>query len=67
MTMTPGSVSSWATPRISDPPFEHDVQHRVPTVGKARTVLGFEATTTLSEMLDEVIAWIRAEDAAGAV
>ena len=48
---------------VSDPPFEHDVQHRVPDVRKARDVLGFEATTSLSEMLDEVIPWIRAEDA----
>ena len=52
---------------VSDPPFEHDVQHRVPAVDKARRVLQFEATTTLSEMLDEVIAWIRLEDAAGAI
>ena len=29
-----------------DPPFEHDVQLRVPDVRKAREVLGFEATTT---------------------
>jgi nucleoside-diphosphate-sugar epimerase len=50
---------------VSDPPFEHDVQHRVPDVRKARDVLGFEAATSLSEMLDEVIPWIRAEDAAG--
>jgi UDP-glucose 4-epimerase len=52
---------------VSDPPFEHDVQHRVPDVRKARDVLGFEATTQLSEMLDEVIPWIRAEDSAGAI
>ena len=52
---------------VSDPPFEHDVQHRVPDVRKARDVLGFEATTPLSGMLDEVIPWIRAEDAAGRV
>jgi nucleoside-diphosphate-sugar epimerase len=52
---------------VSDPPFEHDVQHRVPDVRKARDVLGFEATTPLSEMLDEVIPWIRAEDAAGRI
>jgi nucleoside-diphosphate-sugar epimerase len=52
---------------VSDPPFEHDVQHRVPDVRKAATVLGFEATTSLSEMLDEVIPWIRAEDAAGRI
>jgi len=48
-----------------DPPFEHDVQRRVPDVTKARRVLGFEASTTLSEMLDEVIPWVRAEVEAG--
>jgi UDP-glucose 4-epimerase len=52
---------------LNDPPFEHDVQMRVPDVQKARTVLGFEATTGLGEMLDEVIPWIRAEIEAGAV
>jgi len=52
---------------VSDPPFDHDVQHRVPDVRKARDVLGFEAATTLSEMLDEVIPWIRAEDASGRI
>jgi UDP-glucose 4-epimerase len=41
-----------------DEAFEHDVQMRVPDVTKARDVLGFEATTTLEEMLDEVIPWI---------
>ena len=50
---------------VSDPPFEHDVQMRVPDVRKAREVLGFEATTTLSQMLDEVIPWIRDEVEAG--
>ena len=52
---------------VSDPPFDHDVQHRVPDVRKAREMLGFEATADLSEMLDEVIPWIRAEDAAGTI
>jgi nucleoside-diphosphate-sugar epimerase len=52
---------------VTDPPFEHDVQRRVPDVRKAREVLGFEATTTLDEMLDEVIPWIRAELAAARV
>jgi len=52
---------------VSDKPFEHDVQRRVPDVRKAREVLGFEATTTLDQMLDEVIPWIRAEMSAGAV
>ncbi len=52
---------------VSDPPFEHDVQMRVPDVRKAREVLGFEATTTLHEMLGEVIPWIRDELAAGRI
>jgi UDP-glucose 4-epimerase len=52
---------------VSDPPFDHDVQHRVPDVRKASRVLGFDAATSLSEMLDEVIPWIQAEDAAGAI
>ena len=43
---------------VHDDPFEHDVQRRVPSVEKARDLLGFEATTTLDEMLDEVIPWI---------
>ncbi len=52
---------------VTDPPFEHDVQRRVPDVRKAREVLGFEATTTLDTMLDEVIPWIAAELQAGRV
>jgi nucleoside-diphosphate-sugar epimerase len=43
---------------VSDPPFEHDVQRRVPSTEKAKRILGFEATTSLSEMLDEVIPWV---------
>jgi nucleoside-diphosphate-sugar epimerase len=50
---------------VSDPPFEHDVQRRVPDVRKAREILGFEATTSLDSMLDEVVPWIRAELEAG--
>ena len=38
--------------------FQHDVNKRVPSVEKAKQILGFEATTSLSEMLDEVIPWI---------
>jgi nucleoside-diphosphate-sugar epimerase len=52
---------------VSDKPFEHDVQLRVPDVRKAREILGFEATTTLDQMLDEVIPWIVAEHAEGAI
>jgi nucleoside-diphosphate-sugar epimerase len=43
---------------VSDDPFEYDVQKRVPDVTKAREVLGFEATTSLDKMLDEVIPWV---------
>lgn len=43
---------------ISDNPYPHDVQRRIPSVEKAKRVLGFEATTTLDQMLDELIPWI---------
>jgi nucleoside-diphosphate-sugar epimerase len=43
---------------VTDTPFEHDVQRRIPDTTKAREVLGFEATTSLDEMLDEVVPWI---------
>jgi nucleoside-diphosphate-sugar epimerase len=43
---------------VSDAPFEHDVACRIPSTEKAARVLGFEATTSLSDMLDEVIPWI---------
>ena len=46
---------------VSDPPYEHDVQMRVPDVRKARDLLGFEATTPLEDVLDEVIPWVRDE------
>jgi UDP-glucose 4-epimerase len=52
---------------VSDDPFEHDVQRRIPSVEKARRVLGFEATTTLDAMLDIVIPWIEQAIAAGAI
>jgi UDP-glucose 4-epimerase len=50
---------------VTDPPFEHDVQLRVPDTRKAQNVLGFDATTSLETMLDEVIPWIREELGAG--
>ncbi len=50
---------------VSDPPFEHDVQRRVPDTRKAREILGYEATTSLETMLAEVVPWIRAEIEAG--
>ena len=47
-------------PLVHDDPFEYDVQRRVPDTGKAKKLLGFEAITTLEEMLDEMIPWIDA-------
>ena len=52
---------------VSEAPFAHDVQRRIPDTGKAKTVLGFEATTSLSEMLDEVIPWVSREIATGGI
>jgi nucleoside-diphosphate-sugar epimerase len=52
---------------IHDSPFDLDVQMRVPDVRKAKAVLGFEARTTLDQMLDEVIPWIRNEVAAARI
>jgi nucleoside-diphosphate-sugar epimerase len=52
---------------VSDPPFEHDVQLRIPDTAKARDVLGYEATTTLETMLAEVVPWIKAEAEAGRI
>ncbi len=52
---------------VSDEPFEFDVQRRVPATEKSKRVLGFEATTTLDQMLDEVIPWIRSAIEAGTI
>jgi len=50
-----------------DDPFPYDVQRRVPDTEKAKKLLGFEATTTLDQMLDEVIPWIDAAIRAGTI
>jgi len=52
---------------VHDPPFEHDVQRRIPSTEKAKQVLGFEATTSLDQMLDEVIPWIESAIAEGTI
>ncbi|HXR73186.1 NAD-dependent epimerase/dehydratase family protein [Actinocrinis sp.] len=52
---------------ISDDPFEYDVQRRVPATEKAKKILGFEATTSLDTMLDEVIPWIANAVEAGTI
>lgn len=52
---------------VSDPPFEHDVQRRVPATDKAKRMLGFEATTSLAKILEEVIPWIERAIAEGTI
>jgi UDP-glucose 4-epimerase len=52
---------------VSDPPYSYDVQRREPDVEKARKILGFEATTPLEAVLDEVIPWIRAQVQVGQI
>ncbi|MDR0738193.1 MAG: NAD(P)-dependent oxidoreductase [Prevotellaceae bacterium] len=44
---------------ISDKAYEYDVQKRVPSVEKAKDILGFTAGTDLSATLDEVIPWVK--------
>jgi len=52
---------------VHDDPYPGDVQRRVPDTEKAKKMLGFEATTTLDQMLDEVIPWIDAAIKAGTI
>jgi nucleoside-diphosphate-sugar epimerase len=52
---------------VTDDPFAYDVARRVPSTEKAKRVLGFEATTSLSDMLDEVIPWITRAVADGTI
>lgn len=52
---------------ISDPPFEHDVQMRVPDVSKARERLGIKCETPLGKMLDEVIPWVKEQIELGTI
>lgn len=52
---------------VADKPFQYDVQCRVPDVSKAREQLGFDATTTLDQLLDEVIPWIAEQIGLGVI
>jgi len=52
---------------VHDDPFAHDVQRRIPSTEKAKRILGFEATTSLSDMLDTVIPWIAQAVEAGTI
>ncbi|HEY1626360.1 MAG TPA: NAD-dependent epimerase/dehydratase family protein [Streptosporangiaceae bacterium] len=52
---------------VHDDPFEYDVQKRVPSTDKAKRILGYEASTSLDTMLDEVIPWIEQAVKAGTI
>ncbi len=52
---------------VSDPAYEYDVQERSPATEKAERMLGFQATTSLPEILDEVIPWIDAQIEVGKI
>ena len=52
---------------VSDKPYPYDVQRRSPSVEKARRVLGFEAKTSLSQALDEIIPWVQAQIKLGGI
>ena len=43
---------------VTDPPFIHDVQFRLPNTQKAADLLGFEATTPLDTVIDQVLPWV---------
>jgi len=52
---------------VSDQPFKYDVQKRVPSVEKAKRLLGFEAAASLDQILDEVIPWIAEQAKLGGI
>jgi nucleoside-diphosphate-sugar epimerase len=52
---------------VSDPPYTYDVRRRVPDVEKAQRVLGFEATTPLDAVLDEIVPWIKSQIELGGI
>ena len=43
------------------------MQERSPVVTKAKEMLGYEANTTLDQILDEVIPWIEEQIAVGQI
>jgi nucleoside-diphosphate-sugar epimerase len=43
---------------VSEEPYKYDVQKRVPSVQKAKDLLGFSADTKLDAILNEVIPWV---------
>jgi UDP-glucose 4-epimerase len=52
---------------VCDKPYLYDVKKRIPSVEKAKRLLGFEATTKLGDALDEIIPWVRKEIEMGGI
>lgn len=52
---------------VSDQAYKYDVQMRVPSVQKAKDILGFEAKTELGTILDEVVPWIEKQIELGGI
>jgi nucleoside-diphosphate-sugar epimerase len=52
---------------VSDTAYKYDVKRRVPSVEKARNLLGYSAETGLDEILDEVIPWIEEQVKLGGI
>jgi len=52
---------------VLDKPFKYDVQKRIPDIAKAKNKLGFEAKTSLPDMLDEIIPWIKKQIELGTI
>lgn len=52
---------------VHDKPYSYDVKLRVPSVEKAKAVLGFEATTPLATALDEIIPWVQKQIEQGTI
>ena len=52
---------------VTDEPFKYDVQRRIPDCAKAKRLLGFRAETTLDQMLDEIVPWIRQQIELGTI
>jgi nucleoside-diphosphate-sugar epimerase len=52
---------------VSDEPYKYDVQKRVPSVQKAKDLLGFSADTKLDAILDELIPWIKQQIEIGGI
>jgi UDP-glucose 4-epimerase len=52
---------------VSDHPFAYDVNRRIPSTDKAKALLGFEATTNLDDILEEVVPWIEKAIADGTI